>query len=217
MTTGIPKSKKRIVIVEDNHVVREGISMIISEGTEHLVVAAYDNSEEAVVNLSDDKPDIVFMDIELKGELNGIEGTRLIKNKNPRTQVVIITSAYDNEKVFNALCNGATGYLTKHIEADTLIRSINEVAEGGAPMSMRIAKMVVESFRRTPVSSLSEKEELVLRYLADGRTYSDISESMGVSKNTVKFHIKNIYEVLGAHSKAEAIAQAKKMNIISSR
>jgi DNA-binding NarL/FixJ family response regulator len=203
----------KIVIVEDNDVVRDGFSLLISSLSEHEVIAAYESCEEAIKNLEKDNPDLVLMDIELPG-MNGIEGTRLIKKARPEIEILVITVHDDSDLVFQALVAGASGYITKNAPHNRILDAIKEVGKGGAPMSSNIARMVVESFQRNQNSPLSPRETEVLELLSEGKSYSVIADELFIHKETVKSHIKNIYFKLQVNSKAAAIEVAKKNKLI---
>lgn len=203
----------RICIVEDDHVIREGFSLLINSTHGFCIVNAYGNCEDAIRNLFDDQPDVVLMDIELPG-MNGIEGITRIKKLRPKTNVIVVTVYENDELVFKALCAGAGGYLTKNMEPVRLLEAIREVQEGGAPMSTNIARMVVVSFQKNYNTPLTSRETEVLELLAKGKSYTGIAEELFVDKETIRTHIKNIYAKLEVHSKAEAIETAKKQKLI---
>lgn len=196
--------KKRITIVEDNGKIREGFAAVIDSTTDYQVSGQYSTCEDALKNLNTDTPDLVLMDIDLPG-INGIEGTRQIKKRFPACIVLIITVLEDSDKVFQSLCAGAGGYIVKNSDTDSIVRNINEAFSGGAPMSLNIAKMVVQSFTRAQDSPLSEREKDVLQGIAEGKSYSKIALDLFISKETVRSHIKNIYQKLAVNSKAEAL------------
>jgi len=149
----------------------------------------------------------VLMDIDLPG-MNGIEGTMQLKRKRPTCIVLIITVLEDSDKVFRSLCAGAGGYIIKNSDTHQIVADIDEAFAGGAPMSLSIAKMVVQSFNRIQESPLSARERDVLRGIAEGKSYSKIALDLFISKETVRSHIKNIYQKLQVNSKAEAIRVA---------
>lgn len=205
--------KHNVVIVEDNEPLAKGFKSYIDNSNNYQLIAIYSNCEEAIENLSIDKPRIVLMDIELE-KMNGVEGTKQIKNLRPKTDILIVTVYENSETVFNALCAGASGYLTKSITQNLLIKSMDEILRGGAPMSIQIAKMVVQSFRKSYNSILSERETEVLTLLASGKSYNSIAEALFISVNTIRFHIKNIYEKLQVCTREEAIEKANKNRLI---
>ena len=196
--------KKRIVIIEDNPVIRDGFAALVNDTNEYEVRGQYPACEPALKQLHTDMPDLVLMDIDLPG-MNGIEGTILLKKQKPGCIVLIITVSEDSEKVFRSLCAGAGGYIVKNSGNDDILQSIAQALAGGAPMSFRIAKMVVESFARVQDSPLSEREQAVLRGIAEGKSYSKIALDLFISKETVRSHIKNIYQKLAVNSKFEAL------------
>lgn len=204
---------KRIILVEDDNIIRNAFVTLIQQSGDYTVVNAYSNAEAAIKNAKDDAADICLMDIELPG-MNGIEAIPKMKALSPNTQVVVVTVYENDELVFKALCEGASGYLTKNMPPQKLIDSLKELENGGAPMSTNIARMVVSSFHRNRQSPLTARELEVLELLSSGKSYSTIADQLFVDKETVKSHIKNIYLKLEVHSKAEAIEKAKKSKYI---
>lgn len=203
--------KKRIIIIEDIAAIREGFVAVLESTEKYHVTNAYESCETALLNLHTDMPDVVLMDIELPG-MNGIEGTAKIKKELPNCIILIITVLEDGEKVFQSLCAGAGGYIVKNSNIENIDQTIDEALRGGAPMSLSIAKMVVESFRKQPNSPLSERETEVLQGIASGKSYSKIAQELFISKETVRTHIKNIYRKLEVSSKEDALRIANKNN-----
>jgi DNA-binding NarL/FixJ family response regulator len=201
--------KKRVLIVEDDAEIRNSFSLIVNSSQKFMVVNAYGNCEEAIDNINRDKPEIVLMDIELPG-INGIQGTKLIKDKNPHIDIVY----EDSELVFEALKAGASGYITKSANYLELLTALEEIMKGGAPMSSRIARMVIDNFHVNPNSPLTKRETEILQLISEGKTYTQISEELFISKETAKTHIKNIYSKLQVNSKSEAIAKANLEKLI---
>ncbi len=204
---------KKIVIVEDNVTLSKAIREVINNTSNFKVSEFYHNAEDAIMNFRDDLPDVVIMDIELPG-INGIEAIKKLKNIRPSLLVLVITVYEDSETVFNALCVGATGYLTKNASSVQIIDGLNELFSGGAPMSIKIARMVVDSFKKATKSVLSDRETEVLNLLSTGKSFKSIGESLFISRNTIKFHIKNIYEKLQVNSKEEALRIANEQRLI---
>lgn len=198
---------KRIVIIEDNMIIREGFAAVIQATGKYDVVNHYDNCEEAIRQLDRDRPDVVLMDIDLPG-MSGIEGTSRIKKHCPACVVLIITVFEDSDKVFQSLCAGAGGYIVKNSYVQDVVRGIDEALAGGAPMSLHIASMVVRSFKLSDDSPLSERETQVLQGIAQGKTYTKIAAELFINKETVRSHIRNIYQKLAVNSKAEALRVA---------
>ena len=205
--------KKRVMIVEDDQEIRNSFSLIVNSSQRFVVVGAYGDCEEAIANINKDKPDIVLMDIELPG-MNGIKGTQIIKEKAPNTEVIMVTVYEDSELVFEALKAGASGYITKSANYMELLSALEEIIRGGAPMSSRIARMVIDNYHINPNSPLTKRETTILQLISEGKTYTQISEELFISKETAKTHIKNIYSKLQVNSKSEAIAKANVEKLI---
>ncbi len=203
----------RVVIVEDDEIIRESFVSLINNSDNYLCIANYDTCEAAIKNLTNDSPQIILMDIGLPG-ISGIEGIRRIKKVYSKVDILVVTVHDDDEKVFDALCAGASGYLTKNVKPEKLLESLGEVVKGGAPMSTNIAKMVIRSFQRNTESPLSSRETEVLQQLARGKSYTMIAGDLHINKETVRSHIKNIYQKLNVNSKAEAIEKASKDRLI---
>lgn len=207
------KGLVRIVIVEDDDVIRGSFVSLLNDNERFICIADYDNCEEAIKQLAMDEPDIILMDIGLPG-ISGIEGIKRIKNIRPNIDILTVTVHDEGEIVFNALCAGATGYLTKNISPQRLIEAIDEVRNGGAPMSTNIARLVIRSFQRSTDSPLTSRETQVLQHLSRGKSYTMIADELYINKETVRTHIKNIYQKLNVHSKSAAIEKATKDRLI---
>lgn len=205
--------KKRVLLVEDDQEIRNSFSLIVNSSQKFSVVSAYGSCEEAISNFNRDKPEIVLMDIELPG-MNGIQGTKQIKDKYPYTEIIMVSVYEDSELVFEALKAGASGYITKSANYLELLTALEEITKGGAPMSSRIARMVIDNFHVNPNSPLTKRETEILQLIAEGKTYTQISEELFISKETAKTHIKNIYSKLQVNSKSEAIAKANLEKLI---
>jgi len=205
--------RKRVLIVEDDQEIRNSFSLIVNSSQKFMVVNAYSNCEDAIDSLHRDKPEIILMDIELPG-MNGIQGTRIIKEKMPQSEIIMVTVYEDSELVFEALKAGASGYITKSANYMELLSALEEIIKGGAPMSSRIARMVIDNFHVNPNSPLTRRETEILQLISEGKTYTQISEELFISKETAKTHIKNIYSKLQVNSKSEAIAKANLEKLI---
>ena len=203
----------RICLVEDDNIIREGFVLILSETKGFYVVNAYNNCEDFLKCLQNDKPDVVLMDIELPG-MNGILGIEKVKKVYPQIQIIVVSVYENDDLVFKALCAGAGGYLTKNMPPNRLVDAIQEIMAGGAPMGTNIARLVVASFQKNHNSPLSNRETEVLELLSKGKSYTNIAEDLFIDKETVRTHIKNIYWKLEVHSKAEAIEKAVKEKLI---
>jgi DNA-binding NarL/FixJ family response regulator len=206
--------KKRVLIIEDDPEIRESFSLIVNSSQKFFLVNAYGSCEEAIKHLNADKPDIVLMDIELPGGMNGIQGAKIIKDKSPHADVIMVTVYEDSELVFEALKSGASGYITKSANYLELLSALEEITKGGAPMSSKIARLVIDNFHVNPNSPLTKRETEILQLISEGKTYTQISEELFISKETSKTHIKNIYSKLQVKSKSEAIARANQDKLI---
>lgn len=209
----VDPEKIKISIVEDDEIIRESTFSLINDSASFECVSAYERCEDLIFNINDDAPDIILMDIELPG-ISGIEGIKRIKKLNPAIDIIAVTVHENDSMVFDALCAGASGYLTKNISPEKLLAAIGEAVKGGAPMSTCIAKMVVQSFHKNINSPLSPRETEVLQLLAKGKSYSMIAEELFIDKETVRSHIKNIYIKLKVNSKSEALERASKEKLI---
>lgn len=200
---------KNIIVIEDNDELREGYKFLINSlSDKYKVVATFNNAEEAIVFLKTNLCDIILMDIDLLG-MNGIEATKIIKMGFPKIEILMITVWESSEKVFDALCMGASGYITKNGSSVEIITALDELVRGGAPMSASIARMVISTFARNSISPLNDKETQVMHHLASGKGYKTIAKLMDVSFDSVKYYIKNIYEKLQVGNKEDAIDKAK--------
>lgn len=207
------REKTAIVIVEDDKLIREGFANFINEDKTMFCVGHYGSCESAIKNINRDLPDIILMDIELPG-ISGIEGIKIIKKMYPEINIVAVTVHENEQIVFEALCAGASGYLTKNISPQKLIEAIKETIDGGASMSTNIAKLVISSFHKNYKSPLTPRETEVLQALSKGKTYTMIAAELHINKETVRSHIKNIYMKLEVNSKAEAIEVAVQNKLI---
>lgn len=205
--------KKKIIIIEDDPDIRRSFELIINGSDKFQVFQSYGNAEDAVKEVQKVKPDICMVDLELPG-MNGIEAIREIKERFPTAECVIVTVYEDTDMVFEGLKAGASGYIIKNANYMEIIQALEEVLKGGAPMSSRIARMVIDNFHVNPHSPLSQRETEVLKLIAEGKSYSQISEELFISKETSKSHIKNIYAKLNVNSKSDAISRARKDRLI---
>ena len=201
-----------MAIVEDLDEVRDGLKNFISLSQDFKVLDTFKTAEEAVHDLPSLKPDIVIMDINLPG-MNGIECIKHIKEKAPATQFMMFTVYENDEKVFEALKAGASGYLLKNTGLVQLIESLKELHNGGSPMSANIARKLVTLFRSEQkeaanLAVLSSRENEILQLLAKGLLYKEIAEQLSISISTVRQHIHHIYEKLHVQNRTEAINKA---------
>jgi DNA-binding NarL/FixJ family response regulator len=201
-----------ISVVEDNAGVREGLSVLVDGTDGFKCVGKYSSCEDALEGIESDTPDVMLMDIGLPG-MSGIDGVRLVKSKFPDIKVLMLTIYENNERVFEAICAGADGYLLKTTPPVQLLQAIREIQSGGAAMSPGISRKVLEMFQRSHGKSsgdfdLSQRELEILQHLVQGNSYKVIAEALFISAHTVHFHIKNIYRKLHVTSKSEAVAVA---------
>ena len=201
-----------LAIVEDLDEVREGLKQFISLNPEFKVLDTFKTAEEAVHDIPLIKPDIAIMDISLPG-MSGIECIRQIKNKVPQTQFMMFTVYENDEKVFEALKAGASGYLLKNTGLVQMIDALQELHNGGSPMSANIARKLVKVFYEQQtgsavVEALSQRENEILQWLAKGLLYKEIADQLSISTATVRQHIHKIYEKLHVQNRTEAINKA---------
>ncbi|HTI68329.1 MAG TPA: response regulator transcription factor [Candidatus Limnocylindria bacterium] len=201
----------RVAIVEDDAGIRESLMLLLSEAPGFQASGAYASCEEALRELLRNPPDVVLMDIQLT-RFSGIECVRRLKPALPGVQIVMLTSFENTELVFEALEAGANGYLLKRTAPAKIVEAIAEVHQGGAPMSSYIARKVVQSFQQrrlaAPVAAgLTPREEEVLHQVAAGYHNKEIGDRLGISIETVRVHLKNIYEKLHVGSRSEAVAK----------
>jgi DNA-binding NarL/FixJ family response regulator len=197
-----------IAVVEDDPRVRSSLVGMIRQNPGCVCVGDYASGEEAVAGLVKHPARVVIMDIHLPG-IDGVECVRQLTPVLPDTQFLMLTVAKDSDNLFNALAAGAGGYLLKPVRANELLDAIRDVDQGGAPMTSSIARQVVAAFHRKPVpptgEALSEREQVVLKLLAEGLLYKQAAAEMGVSVNTLREYIRRIYKKLQVHSRQAAI------------
>jgi DNA-binding NarL/FixJ family response regulator len=204
----------RILLYEDNKSYRDGLMLLLNTVEDFSVVGSYKNCDSIEKDLTDLSPDVVLMDIEMPGT-GGLNGLKKARSINPNVKIVMLTVFEDAENIFQALRFGADGYLLKKTPTIKIIEYIKEVLMGGAPMTLSIAKKVIESFKvdepsHQPFEQLTNREKEVLRLVVEGNSYKMISDSLYISLDTVRSHIRNIYEKLQVNSKAEAIIKVLK-------
>ena len=207
-----------VALVEDLRQVREGLAVLLDGTPGFRCAGAYRTMEEALAKIGADRPDVVVTDLGLPG-MSGTEGIRILRERYPDLPVLALTIFDDDDEVFAALCAGACGYLLKNTPPARLLESVSEVLAGGAPMSPQIARRVVALFRdfRPPERAkchLTPQEKELLRLLVEGHHYKTAAVVMGLSRHTVAFHARNVYEKLQVHSKSEAVARALRDRLI---
>lgn len=203
-----------VIIVEDDYEIRESLQLLINGTPNFECLESFEDAESAITWLDGEIPDIVLMDIGLPG-MSGIDAIKKIKAKYPKLDILVLSIHENDQYVFDALCAGATGYLTKDIPPNKILDGIKEAYEGGAPMSTQIARMVVGSFKIQPApEELTKRESEVLTELCNGSSYKMIADKLFISEETVRKHLKNIYKKLEVHSKSEAVAKALRDRLI---
>jgi len=202
------KEPIRVIIIEDDETIRNGFAYLINASQNYKVVNAYSNVESALPNLVADGPHVILLDIELPG-IKGIDAIPKIKHLLPKTHILMLTVYENEDNVFNALTKGAAGYLVKNDSTEKIMDAIQEVVNGGAPMSMNVAKIVIKSFHKNQNTPLTKRETEILEQVANGKSRSKIAKEMFIDLETVKSHIKHIYLKLNVHSREDAIKEAK--------
>lgn len=208
----------KLLIYEDNPQLREGLTMLINGSEGFEVLAAFKNCNNVVEEVTAWKPDVILMDIDMPG-INGIEGLKRIRQVNDEVKVLMLTVFDDNKNVFQAISSGANGYVLKKTPPTKLLEYISEAQSGGAPMTASIATQVLKMFssmnnEKGEDYNLSDREKQVLQFLVEGYSYKMIANEMFIAIDTVRSHIKKIYEKLHVNSKSEAVAKAFKDKLI---
>ena len=200
-----------VAIVDDEKELCASIAAFVNGSPGFHCVSTYHSAEAALERLPMEKPDVVLMDIHLPN-MSGVECTRRLKELCPSVQILMLTVYEDNERVFGALKAGASGYLLKRADPAEILHAIQDVKQGGAPMSSQIARRVVQSFRDTTgaaakTENLSQREEEILQHLSKGYSTKEIADRLSVSVNTVRTHLQHIYEKLHVRSRTEAVVK----------
>jgi DNA-binding NarL/FixJ family response regulator len=198
----------KVALVEDNAGMRESFALALNGAPSLRCTGAYASGEEALREIPASPPDVVLMDIHLGG-MSGIACVARLRAIRPDLQILMLTRFEESDTIFQALRAGASGYLVKNVPPAELVQAIEQVHAGGAPMSMQIARKVISHFQSIPkapdgLDSLTQKEQEVLRLLAKGRLQKNIALTLGISVNTLRTHLRSIYEKLHVHSRAEA-------------
>jgi len=207
-----------IWLVEDNELFRESIRDLINETESLTCVLALRSCEEALVHLETDAaPDVILMDIGLPG-LDGIEGIGRVKSIAPSIQVIMLTVFDENERIFQAICAGASGYLLKSAAPDKIIESLKEILTGGAPVNAHIARKMLDMFARFGAPrgeyDITRAEKDILHLLVEGEPKKQIAHQLGISFHTVDTHLRNIYTKLQVHNRSGAVAKALKERLL---
>ena len=215
---GVPKTDSIVWVVEDNRLYRKNLDDLINQADGLSCSFSTDNCEDAIEELRESAPpDVVLLDIGLPG-MSGVEGVRRMKALSPSTNVIILTIQDDEDKVFNAICGGATGYLLKASTPDDVVGAIREVLRGGAPMSPQIARKVLDAFAKSahPRSEygLTDREKGILQLLTDGISKQRIADKLFLSYHTVDSHLRNIYHKLHVQNRTSAVAKTLKERLL---
>ena len=202
----------KIAIVEDVREIREGLGRLINSTPGFRCTGVYASMEEALEKIPNNLPDLVLSDIGLPG-IDGISGIKILKERYPDLLILMLTVYDDNERIFDALCAGACGYLLKKTPWEKLVEALKEAVDGGSPMSPEVARRVISLFReikppKEAAYELTPHEVRLLRMLVEGHSYKTAAAELHVSVNTIKFHLRHIYDKLQVHTKSEAVAKA---------
>jgi len=208
----------KVAIFEDNNRLREGLCQLINGSPGFNCVGAYANCDDLLHHISESKPDVVLMDIEMPG-ITGIEGVARIKANFPEIKILMETIFEDDDKIFNSICAGAEGYILKGTSPVEILDAIKEIKEGGSPMTPSIANKVLKMLTKNDSVlpeefNLTRREKEILLCLVEGMSYKMIADECNISIDTVNMHIKNIYKKLQVHSKSEAVLKAVKKRIV---
>ncbi len=214
------ESPIRVALVEDERRTREGLSALIKASPGFECIAAWRSVEDALANAPRgfEAPDVLLLDLGLPG-MSGIQGLGPLRQRYPVTSIVVLTVYEDNERIFDALCAGASGYLLKNTPPAKLLDSLRAAKMGGSPMSPEIARRVIDLFRRfrppeKAQYNLTPHELRLLKLLVEGHSYKTAAAQLGVTLHTIAFHIQNIYAKLQVHPKSEAVARALRENLL---
>ncbi|MCF6271303.1 MAG: response regulator transcription factor [Melioribacteraceae bacterium] len=209
----------KVIIVEDNDTIRNGLSFIIDATEGMRTLTTFSNVEDYITNLPNFNPDVILMDIGLPGK-NGIEGVKETVKIYPNSIILMQTVYEDSEKIFDALCAGASGYLLKKTPPAKMVEAIRDAHSGGSPMSSSIARMVVTNLKNKGFNTkdsdilLTDREKEILQDLTRGNSYKMIADNLNLSIDTIRYHISKIYKKLHVHNQSEAVAIALKKNLV---
>jgi DNA-binding NarL/FixJ family response regulator len=209
----------RVLIFDDNKNLLEGFKLLLKDSENIFLAGAYPDAMQAAAMIRKDRPDVVLMDIQMPG-ISGIEAVRTIKSAFPNLQILMQTVFEDNDKVFAAICAGASGYILKSTPSDKVLEAITDVYRGGSPMSPSIARKVLQLFQHQfaevtqDFQTLTPREKEVLSCMVKGQSYKMIADTCRIKFNTVHSHIKKIYQKLHVNSASEAVAKAIQQRIV---
>jgi DNA-binding NarL/FixJ family response regulator len=208
----------KTAVVEDMRDIRDGLTTLINFTEGFRCTGSYPSMEDALARLPGNIPDVLLSDIGLPG-MNGIEGIRILKERYPQMQILMLTVYDDDDRIFDALCAGASGYLLKRTPPAKLLDNIREAMSGGSPVSPEVATRVIRFFREfhnpdREDYALTPHETRLLKLLTEGYNYQTAAEKLGVSYNTIKFHVRHIFDKLQVHSKSEAVVKAMRDRLV---
>jgi DNA-binding NarL/FixJ family response regulator len=208
----------RVAIFDDNKTFTDNLSLLFEGSDDYLLTGVFSNALNVVSKVTKSKPDVIIMDIKMP-EVSGIEAVKTIKKEHPAIQILMQTVFEDEDKVFAAICAGASGYILKGTPPDDILEAIAEVYTGGSPMSPSIARKVLSFFRTVhqpepEFFDLSKREKEILKCLVDGQSYKMIADTCFISINTVNSHIRKIYDKLHVNSSQEAISKALRQKLV---
>ncbi len=218
LTEQFPPPVIKVVVIEDRRDLREGMRLLINGTPGYACVGSFGSMEDALAQFDRNVPHVALVDIGLPG-MTGIEGIRLLREKYADLALLVLTVYDDDERIFEAVCAGASGYLLKHTAPARLLECLKEAVGGGAPMSPEIARRVLALFREFSPSQhheyhLTAHEKRLLKLLVEGHNFKAIAPQLGVTVHAVTFHMRRIYEKLQVHSKSEAVAKALRDRLV---
>ncbi len=208
-----------VAVVEDDRITREGLALLLRASPGFTLTGAFGSVEEALARTTTSPPEVILLDLHLPGR-SGAEGVGLLKQRYPAASVLMLTVFEDTASIFRCLCAGADGYILKRTPPAELLSFIREAVGGGAPMSPEVARQLVQLFRKLrpdPLATechLTDQETRLLRLLAEGHNYESAGEQLGITVNTVRKHVRSVYQKLHVHSKAEAVSKALRSGLI---
>jgi DNA-binding NarL/FixJ family response regulator len=213
-----PGAEIKVAVIEDHREFREYLTALLNGSEGFRCVGSYRSMEEALPKIAAAAPDIALVDIGLPG-MSGVEGIRMLKEQRSKISLITLTVHDDDERIFDALCAGASGYLLKKTPPARLLESLKEAIAGGSPMSPEVARRVIDMFRKfSPPEHvdyhLTPHELRILKLFAGGHNYKTAAAEIGVTASTISFHLLRIYEKLQVHSKTEAVAKALRNHLI---
>ena len=209
----------KVALFEDDKILREMLFQLIHGTSGFTCTGAFPDAEDIIHKIEKSEPDVVLMDIHMPG-MSGIEAVRLIKKRFPAVNILMQTVFDEDEIIFEAICAGASGYLLKNTSPAKILEALQEVNTGGAPMSASVARKLLDAFQKSMFFqkqdgfNLSAREKEVLQHLVKGMSYKMIADKCDISIDTIRFHVKNIYEKLHVNSKSEAVVKAIQNKIV---